>query len=685
LFPEVREFEQEDEPVNLRELSVEEILEWADAHFARTGQWPSRRSGPIPETPGDNWMSVENALSFGLRGLPGRSSLARLLMEHRGRYNRKGRYQITEEEILAWADAWRKRTGEWPNAEPVVIPGTPGFSWRCIDRALRLGGKGLPGGSSLAQLLTARRAVRNVARLPRLTLEQILEWADAHFRREGVWPLAESGAIAKAVGETWSVVDKALRRGLRGLPGGSSLRRLLAQERGAFFSQDPPTLTVEKILGWADYWHKRTGEWPSIRCASERVPGPSGIRWSFVNDALRQGRCGLPGGSSLAKLLETERGVRRYGRKPPLSQEEILKWADEHFWRTGRWPTRNSGAVFTCPQLTWNEIGLCLKHGRRGMPGGTTLPRFLAEHRGKRNRGDLAPLSVEQVLAWADAFHERTGQWPNLHSGPIAEAPGEKWSAVHAALSNGCRGFPGDSSLARLLAEHRGVYNAHGDRLLTLEQILAWADAWHVRESCWPTRHSGVVPDAGGITWGAVDQALREGTCGLPGGFTIRRLLAAKRHVPRPARTPRLTEEQILEWADEHYRRFHKWPKVLSGSVFGAEAEAWHRIDTALRLGLRGLPGGSSVACLLAERRGVRNPKDPPPLAEETILAWADAFYERSGTWPNADSGPIAEAPGDTWCGVDNALRAGRRGLAGGSSLFRLLAERSRAVGNERA
>jgi hypothetical protein len=200
----------------------------------------------------------------------------------------------------------------------------------------------------------------------------------------------------------------------------------------------------------------------------------------------------------------------------------------------------------------------------------------------------------------------------------------------------------------------------------------------HALEQCWPNRHSGEIPDAGGITWGAVQRALREGKCGLPGGSTIHRLLAARRHARRLTYVPRLSEEQILEWADEHYRRFHKWPKVLSGSIFGAESEAWHRVDMALRCGLRGLRGGSSLACLLAEKRGKRNSRTAPPLLEERLLSWADAFYQRSGKWPNTDSGPIAEAP------ADSALRAGIRGLPGGSSLFQLLA-RERSVENDRS
>jgi hypothetical protein len=60
-------------------------------------------------------------------------------------------------------------------------------------------------------------------------VKQILEWADAHFARTGKWPTAASGPVAGAPGETWKAIDAALRRGFRGLPAGSSLAWLLAE------------------------------------------------------------------------------------------------------------------------------------------------------------------------------------------------------------------------------------------------------------------------------------------------------------------------------------------------------------------------------------------------------------------------------------------------------------------------
>jgi hypothetical protein len=56
-----------------------------------------------------------------------------------------------------------------------------------------------------------------------LTVEQILTWMDAHAARTGRRPHAGSGAIPGAPGETWRGIQKALKQGLRGLPGGDSL------------------------------------------------------------------------------------------------------------------------------------------------------------------------------------------------------------------------------------------------------------------------------------------------------------------------------------------------------------------------------------------------------------------------------------------------------------------------------
>src|SRR5262249_54433912 len=140
---------------------------------------------------------------------------------------------------------------------------------------------------------------------------------------------------------------------------------------------------------------------------------------------------------------------------PSLSEGQILAWADAYHRRTGTWPTRQSGPILEAPGETWMAVDMALRNGLRGLPGGTTLPFLLAQQRGVRNGSNLPQLSVEQVLAWADAWHERTGKWPNLNSGPVPEAPEVTWWAINHALRKGSRGLPGGSSLAKLLAAER--------------------------------------------------------------------------------------------------------------------------------------------------------------------------------------------------------------------------------------
>jgi hypothetical protein len=143
-------------------------------------------------------------------------------------------YRLTVQLILRWADAHRQRTGCWPHARSGPVAGAAGQTWGAVNRALARGGRGLPGGSSLARLLGEKRGRRNQAQAPPLDAGQILLWADAHFRRTGRWPRAHSGPVPDAPGETWGAVASALYAGHRGLPGGETLARLLRRHgRGA--------------------------------------------------------------------------------------------------------------------------------------------------------------------------------------------------------------------------------------------------------------------------------------------------------------------------------------------------------------------------------------------------------------------------------------------------------------------
>jgi hypothetical protein len=353
-------------------------------------------------------------------------------------------------QILAWADERHARTGSWPKRDAGAIPGSLGETWFKVDKALRNGTRALPGGASLARLLEEERGVRNVARLPPLTIRQVLGWADDHFGKTGAWPHKDSGEVAGAPGETWANVDAALRQGLRKLRGGSSLARLLARHRRVVNLADRPALSVKQVLAWAEGHYRRTGRWPTRNDGD--IPGSRGDTWLAVDTALHRGRRGLEGCSSLAQLLARERGVRNPADPPPLTEELILAWVDAHRKRTGAWPRATSGAVVGAPGETWGAINKALRHGHRTLPGGSCLAELLVRRRGVRNNWHLPPLSEEQVLAWAEAHFARTGSWPTRGSGAVHEAPEETWKGLDGLLRKGRRGLGGGTSLARLLA-----------------------------------------------------------------------------------------------------------------------------------------------------------------------------------------------------------------------------------------
>jgi hypothetical protein len=115
------------------------------------------------------------------------------------------------------------------------------------------------------------------------------------------------------------------------------------------------------------------------------------------------------------------------------------------------------------------------------------------------------PLTIKQVLAWADAHHARTGAWPTRQSGPVLEAPGEAWKNLDAALHHGHRGLPAGGSLARLLNRLRG------------------AQAWRVPASSWTAEEDELVR-----TLPAPEAAARTGRT-LRAVITRRHLLGVRR------------------------------------------------------------------------------------------------------------------------------------------------------------
>jgi hypothetical protein len=379
---------------------------------------------------------------------------------------------------------------------------------------------------------------------------------------------------------------------------------------------------------------------------------------------------------------------KKYSRqptKPPFRISELLKWADAHRQRTGRWPITRSGPIHEAPWDTWAAVDNALGRGIRGCRPGGSLAKLLLKYRGKKPRfgAKRRPrITTQEVLAWADIYHERTGCWPAAETpDPVPNQHHDTWRALNGALYKGTRGLPGRDSLAQLLKRERGVERTSLRSGLTIKQILAWADAFHARHGGWPSFASGAVDGAPGENWLAIHCALEKRSRGLPSGYSLATLLAKYRGRRYHSDLPKFSIGQILAWADDYQRRQARWPTLDSGPIPQAPGEYWSTVHTALSRGGRSLPGGDTLARLLTRTgRGPRDhgTQDRPRrtrLSVRQILAWADVFRAAHGRWPGLRLGPIDGVPGETWASVNRALRSGSRGLTGGSSLALLLRE----------
>jgi len=98
-------------------------------------------------------------------------------------------FSLSEAQILGWADAHHKRTGEWPTAASGAVAGVPGENWSALNAALRVGARGLPGDDSLARLLRReRRMGERRGRTPQVARQLLVN----HLHSRGLSP-AEIG------------------------------------------------------------------------------------------------------------------------------------------------------------------------------------------------------------------------------------------------------------------------------------------------------------------------------------------------------------------------------------------------------------------------------------------------------------------------------------------------------------
>ena len=284
--------------------------------------------------------------------------------------------------------------------------------WNCVDQCLRNGGRGLPGGSSLYQLLVAHGLKGGK-----------IDWDAQPLGECADSELAENLEISK------EAVQK--QRSDRGIPAFN-----LAHE-----------LTTDSILDDCLRYFKKHKRYPTQR---------DGAKWKNIHQALRNGHRGLPGGSSLHQLL-VYHGFKKETKLEvgSLTEIQIVKAAKVYHKKHGKWPSLSSvdaarGFDF---KVSWRSINSALRGGFRGLPGGSSLHQLLVDH---GLIDEVTNLTEVQIVKAAKAHHKKHGKYPSSISGDASGFFGFKatWMSIHSALKGGCRGLPGGSSLSLLKKKH---------------------------------------------------------------------------------------------------------------------------------------------------------------------------------------------------------------------------------------
>ena len=291
----------------------------------------------------------------------------------------------------------------------------------------------------------------------------------------------------------------------------------------------------------------------------------------------------------------------------PLTEDQIWEAAQNWEKLTGAWPSRRTkGYIPELLGVTWGAVNDALRHGCRGLLKESSLPQFLAS-RGVSNRCSKEDFTEDQIWKSAESWYDRTGYWPSDRTkGAIPELPDDTWNSVNQALRHGFRGLPGESSLSQFLS-YRGVVNRSSRLNLTENQVWEAAQAWYGRTGTWPSQHiKEEVPDLSGCTWNAINHALVKGFRGLPRGSSLSQFLTSRGASNRGSKE-NLTENQVWEAAQAWYNRTKGWPSQRTkGEIPELPGYTWVAINSALRVGGRGLAGGSFLPRLLASH-GVIN------------------------------------------------------------------------------
>jgi hypothetical protein len=283
----------------------------------------------------------------------------------------------------------------------------------------------------------------------------------------------------------------------------------------------------------------------------------------------------------------------------PIAIEELHEEIWEFYEREGRWPSCYSGEVERFGG-TYQYLDNYLRQGWRGLPGNSSLYqecKKVAAARGvpiEDRSCDDTPITPEMVREAIRAFFRQHNRFPKRHDG---ECPlGPNWLTLNSyLLKGGYRSLPGGSSLAQEVAVVRRELGLEPPAL-TRDRIQEAIEEYRKTTSAYPTNKTKGPAPGLGLAWGSLDNWLKRG--GLGDKTTLAELVREVRtrrgDLPPGHKTP-LSLGEVHEAIREYARTYGARPTRTTGLPCGVGI-TWATLENALKKGMRGLPGGSSLA-----------------------------------------------------------------------------------------
>jgi len=197
----------------------------------------------------------------------------------------------------------------------------PALDWPELIRFIRIVESRLCIGTEIDNCIRVAKEVMDEMDVPndiRLGLEHIVAHIEGVLSKKTADAVRENGSDPIGMGELSAGMTLQFGTGKVGL-------ELLKNWRNSVRK----LLTKDRIVEWIEEYRSRTGQLPTTR--SGEILGTD-ESWANINSALREGHRGLPGGSSLLKLLREiglkSEGISRQPSNTRLDCDEILSCAE---------------------------------------------------------------------------------------------------------------------------------------------------------------------------------------------------------------------------------------------------------------------------------------------------------------------------------------------------------------------